>query len=258
MRFKLLALILTGSVGATACGGASVVNLTDGGNDGSGSSSGGTGSGSGGIGSSGGAASGSSSGGGSASGSGGGGSSSSGGGQSSTGSGGSGSGSSSGGGGSTSSSGGPVTGCPSTAPTAGAACPTVGLQCEYGSNANPACDDIQTCNSGGWSAPMMMTCASGTCPGSYGDVPKGQPCTTMGLDCSYAQGQCNCAPTTPPTGLGSVWQCTMPATGCPEPRPRIGSSCAMPGLKCDYGACHGGVQLDCMNGLWAEEFVACP
>jgi hypothetical protein len=46
--------------------------------------------------------------------------------------------------------------------------------------------------------------------------------------------------------------------GCPEPRPRIGAACTQSGLECDYGACFGGVALDCQGGYWQQAQVACP
>ena len=96
------------------------------------------------------------------------------------------------------------------------------------------------------------------CPNTYGDVPKGQACSPLGLDCAYAQGQCNCADTVPASGPTPVWQCSTPAAGCPDPRPRIGSSCTQEGLSCDYGACTGGVELQCTGGVWASQVTACP
>jgi hypothetical protein len=50
----------------------------------------------------------------------------------------------------------------------------------------------------------------------------------------------------------------MPAKGCPEPRPRIGDVCSEPALTCDYGACTGGIELQCEDGYWQREEVPCP
>ena len=50
----------------------------------------------------------------------------------------------------------------------------------------------------------------------------------------------------------------VPAAGCPEPRPRIGSSCTQPGLSCDYGSCTGGVLLQCTDGSWQMVDTPCP
>jgi hypothetical protein len=86
----------------------------------------------------------------------------------------------------------------------------------------------------------------------------GKTCTPDGLDCAYPEGQCNCALTLPAGGATPVWQCVTPAASCPEPRPRIGSACTQDGLQCDYGACIGGVAVECKDGYWQEAPVACP
>jgi hypothetical protein len=46
--------------------------------------------------------------------------------------------------------------------------------------------------------------------------------------------------------------------GCPDPRPRIGSACTTSGLDCDYGACTGGVNVECVSGAWQQQNTACP
>jgi hypothetical protein len=169
------------------------------------------------------------------------------------------SGSGSGSGGSSGGSSGGGTPCPSQSPQVGAACPLVGLQCEYGSDPNPACDTLCTCEASGWSArPPAPACAAGTCPASYSAVPQRKSCTPAGLDCAYPEGQCNCADTLPVSTGGPVWQCTMPSSGCPEPRPDIGSPCSQPGQSCDYGACAGGAAVECNEGRWQEMLVPCP
>lgn len=211
------------AAGDVGCGGSTVSPGSDGGGS-SGSSSG----------------SASSSGGGSSSGSGSGGSS----------------GSGSGGG---SSSGGGVSPCPPTPPGSGTACTTNGAACEYGTNPNPACNEIVDCMSGTWEGSGMgMQCPTGTCPASYADVPQGQTCMPSGLDCSYPQGQCNCSFTSPSgTGTMPTWHCFTPQ-GCPEPRPRLGDACTQEGLSCDYGACTGGISETCAGGFWTWTMTACP
>jgi hypothetical protein len=135
----------------------------------------------------------------------------------------------------------------------------VGLQCEYGTNPNPACNTDYTCGATGWSYPPHgPICPTGTCPASYSAVPQGKSCTPAGLDCSYPEGQCNCAETLPVSTGGPVWQCATPAPGCPSPRPDIGSACTQTGLECDYGACTGGVMLQCKDGYWQEVVTPCP
>jgi hypothetical protein len=227
---------------AVACGGQTF--QTGNGGDGGASSSSGSGSGG-----SGGSTSGS--GGGS-----GGGSGSSG----SSGSGGSGSGGSSGGGSSSGvADGGPGPLCPTSPPAIGAPCPRQGLQCEYGTDPNPNCDEMAECGNGTWSFSSTEACPSGTCPGTYPGSAKSVPCSPEGLDCSYPEGQCNCAlePLEDPTE-GPSWLCSDPGVGCPEPRADLGTPCTQEGEQCDYGACTGGIAEQCTGGVWTEELTACP
>jgi hypothetical protein len=134
------------------------------------------------------------------------------------------------------------------------------MECEYGDDPNPECNQIETCESNDeWSYPPPgPVCIPGTCPASYAQVPQGKQCTPQGLDCAYSEGQCNCADTVPVSSPGPVWQCSQPAAGCPNPRPRIGESCTQPGLSCDYGACTGGIALECTDGSWQQAVTACP
>jgi hypothetical protein len=111
---------------------------------------------------------------------------------------------------------------------------------------------------GTWSVATGPGCPAGTCPAAYSDVPQGKACTPNGLDCAYPQGQCNCSPTVPVSSPGPVWQCATPAQGCPDPRPDIGDGCSQPGLSCNYGACTGGIDLQCVDGYWQREVTPCP
>ena len=239
MRTRLLfvAAVLT----LVACGGVTKIGGGPGGDGGASGSSGGESS----------SSSGSSTGG---SGSGSGGSSSSSGGGSS-----SSSGSSTGG--SSSSSGGGLVGCPATQPMSFSPCSPVGLECEYGDSPSYGCTAHWSCGSGGWLFDDSVSiCVTGSCPPNAASVQKGQACTPDGLDCAYPQGECNCStlggPAEPEAG-GPVWQCFSPGN-CPEPRPRIGSPCSQPNQQCDYGACSGGVALQCTNGYWQRTTVPCP
>jgi hypothetical protein len=59
----------------------------------------------------------------------------------------------------------------------------------------------------------------------------------------------------------SHWVCqTASSTGCPVPRPALGSPCSQSGLFCNYGACSipGGTAESCVNGAWTESPVPCP
>ena len=175
------------------------------------------------------------------------------------GSGGGSSGSSSGGG-SGGGSGGQVL-CPPQPPAGGGACPRQGLQCEYGDDPQPQCNDVESCTSKGWSGPHPgPVCPAGTCPATYPGGSSTLACAPQqSIDCSYAEGQCNCFrditqdPSAPPQ-----WHCFVPAAGCPLPRAPLGSSCAQEGLECDYGACENGIAEQCTGGVWVEPDTACP
>lgn len=139
----------------------------------------------------------------------------------------------------------------------------MGLDCEYGSNPNPECDDFENCTSTGWSypppGPYLPGCGA-TCPSTYPGGPTGQdePCPAEGLDCAYPQGQCNCSIPAMSANQSPIWQCTAATPGCPDPRADIGTACTDEGLSCDYGACTGGIAEACQGGIWVEEATACP
>ena len=57
---------------------------------------------------------------------------------------------------------------------------------------------------------------------------------------------------------GPFWLCSVPASGCPDPRPRLGEACSQPALFCDYGSCTGGIAVQCTDGNWQREETACP
>jgi hypothetical protein len=59
-------------------------------------------------------------------------------------------------------------------------------------------------------------------------------------------------------GQGPIWQCFTPASGCPNPRPDLGTACSDDGLTCDYGSCNGGIAEICQGGYWQEQQTACP
>ena len=187
--------------------------------------------------------------------------------------GGSGSGSGSGGSGSGSSSGGPGAGpCPATAPVANSTCAVslAGVGCEYGDDVDLSCNTVMTCSQGVWTPATLgteQTCptpaATGACPATYAAAQTAGACTQSGLACGYADGRCDCAqPTGGPPAVGKSntrWLCDDPGTGCPTPRPHLGSSCATSGQACDYGACSipDGITLTCTNGSWQTSPTAC-
>ena len=162
------------------------------------------------------------------------------------------------------------TACPSAAPNAKTACAVAGLQCEYGADPDLSCDDLATCSSGSWQltgGSSAQTCptpaASGACPATYSAAETAGSCSASGTACGYPQGRCDCAVATggPPTvgTKATRWLCDNPGTGCPMPRPRVGSTCTQSGLTCNYGACSipDGVGLACTGGLWQVSPVAC-
>jgi hypothetical protein len=159
--------------------------------------------------------------------------------------------------------------CPSTPPTAGTICTTNNLWCEYGSSPNPRCDDLWQCL--GRDPPytwhnMTMT-STGICspPGAVCPVSYAVAMATSGncmteRICDYPEGTCLCTsfPGGNPAINGPVWSCIPLSAGCPSPRPQLGSPCTTPGPLCDYGACSGGVDEQCIDGFWAIATVGCP
>jgi hypothetical protein len=153
--------------------------------------------------------------------------------------------------------------CPSSPPAAGSACVSTkgGPKCEYGSNPDPNCNQTFVCTSNVWVDQTSGTiCApQSLCPATYASVPNGQTCTTNQLSCAYAEGECIC--TTSVGGLATTtpqWDCFPKQQGCPSPRPDIGSACSTPDQSCDYGACSGGVAMQCTDGAWQQTFTVCP
>jgi hypothetical protein len=102
------------------------------------------------------------------------------------------------------------------------------------------------------------------CPSSFASVPRGNVCTPDGGYCDYPEGRCSCnipVGGPPPVNMQPTWNCQDPGagTGCPTPRPRVGSVCAQQGLDCDYGACAvpGGSDEVCTGGVWTETMGVC-
>ncbi len=157
-------------------------------------------------------------------------------------------------------------GCPPTAPTAGATC-TGNLECEYGTSLNPACNDNWQCSAGVWlkisTEGQCPPAGAPMCPATYdaANTDKGK-CAPEAEFCVYPQGTCIC--TDDPGGLpragGPEWGCTPVTAGCPAAPPRLGTPCKVPeSTECDYGACNGGVDMQCTDGHWAiSMLVGCP
>jgi len=157
----------------------------------------------------------------------------------------------------------PSTGCPTSPPASSGACSDPGLKCEYGSNPNLGCNDLDVCTSSGWmnETPGETCPPQSDCPGKYlGSMAQNQPCPMSDIDltCSYPQGTCICTDGSLPVAGGPNWTCFPATSACPSPRPRLGTACDDPGTQCDYGSCEGGIAMDCENGVWTEVFTPCP
>jgi hypothetical protein len=137
------------------------------------------------------------------------------------------------------------------------------LACEYGSNPDPGCNQQFECTNGAWfdQSSGKICLPQSDCPATYASVPDNQDCSDQSLICAYAQGQCIC--TTSFEGVemqNPTWQCAAAVSGCPSPRPDIGTPCTADpsNAMCDYGSCSGGVGLTCKQGVWEQVFTPCP
>lgn len=163
--------------------------------------------------------------------------------------------------------GGPGPACPAAQPAVGTACSHESLECEYGSSQYPGCDAIMQCSGGFWGTEFGPAgyCPTGPnpdgCPTSMSDVSDGGvTCDTQGLTCHYALGQCYCGdifgpPVYMPDGGTYNWTCDDPGPGCPQPRPRVGSSCTQEGQSCNYFNCDWSQQ--CTGGVWQAQPEGC-
>lgn len=164
--------------------------------------------------------------------------------------------------------------CPTAVPTAKSPCATPGLSCEYGGTGDHLlCSTIASCQaaaSGGnqWyvNAPPSGCVASPAenpmgCPPSYATLPTGAACPREpATQCVYAEGVCGCIGCMADGGGASTeWACQpWPApSGCPEPRPRLGSPCTQEGQSCFYanvcGVNDGEPVMGCQNGRWVQQ-----
>ncbi len=155
---------------------------------------------------------------------------------------------------------------------------TDGLECEYGSSPVQSCDIVATCMQSQWQvvspavsnmgAPSdsCSTTPAPGCPSTFSAVPQGATCSNNTLVCDYPQARCACTEGGGPIRVGldggvvTFWACQDPTTsGCPIPRPRLGSACTGD-VTCDYGSCTvpGGTAEACEGGVWQETAVGCP
>lgn len=168
--------------------------------------------------------------------------------------------------------------CPSSAPPDGSTCSSgVGVTCEYGGlGVARACSTVAVCGGDArWSTRAPDLACKGvqaqnepTCPSSYAALGLGEACPADVQDsCAYPEGQCKCTPCSVPDagpmGSGKRWSCARwpEPQGCPTPRPRIGSTCAVEGQDCNYvNFCQavflGLPEVKCVGGVWQaqEEF----
>ena len=154
--------------------------------------------------------------------------------------------------------------CPSSVPTTGDSCTVDGLECEYGTSDLLFCNTLARCTGGSFNVTgPEEACANeldagGTCPTSRDQIEAGSSCPTFSQVCEYAEGSCGCG------FVGHVsdqWVCDTPAgSGCPAPRPKLGSVCSSNGLACNYGSCTilGNPSMICDGGIWFQANVACP
>jgi hypothetical protein len=154
--------------------------------------------------------------------------------------------------------------CPASTPALGSSCSVEGVACEYGDAWwNVACDPVVQCQGGVWTTYELFSFAApcspepgpnpSSCPATEGDVSQGSVCSDTSLSCVYAQGVCSCqvslgGPILIDGGQHAYWGC-LPESGCPWPRPRLGTACvSSEAMTCTYEACAYG--QGCDNGLW--------
>lgn len=166
--------------------------------------------------------------------------------------------------------------CPPTAPPDGSSCSSgAGVTCEYGGKgAFLECSTVAVCGADAtWSTTTPDPSCKGVqsenepaCPSSYAALGAGAACPANVQDsCAYPEGLCNCATCSSPDGglmgnPGKGWSCARwpSPQGCPTPRPRIGSACAVEGQDCNYVNYCSAVYLGlpdakCVDGVWQPQ-----
>ena len=143
-------------------------------------------------------------------------------------------------------------------PTVNAPCAKDGVICEYGSDVNEICNTLRICETYGNSTKWVMGqpippgyCPtqdpglSNTCPQTL-DAAVGA-CGDTSLVCHYVNGFCACH-----GDAGPQWSCDTQVSGCPHPRPDLGSPCGVEGTSCSYLACvvPWGIFITCEAGIW--------
>jgi hypothetical protein len=90
------------------------------------------------------------------------------------------------------------------------------------------------------------------------------PIAMSGTTCDYPEARCSCGQSCGMLGVGdgAIWCCPdapPEETGCPDPRPRLGTPCGSTMSVCDYGGCSGNVEEQCLDGVWQKDTMfGCP
>ena len=165
--------------------------------------------------------------------------------------------------------------CPASAPPDGSACSSgAGVTCEYGGQ-GPflACATVARCGADAkWSTRIPDATCKGVqsanesaCPSSYAALGAGDACpASLQGSCAFPEGVCECAscfsPDAGAMGPTKAWSCARwpEPQGCPTPRPRAGSACAVEGQDCNYVNFCAAVSLGlphvkCESGVWQEQ-----
>jgi hypothetical protein len=161
--------------------------------------------------------------------------------------------------------------CPASPPQAGAPCAVPGESCEYGTSFWLECNQVLQCLNGVWRQEYAgVSCtwldAGGPCPATWQQANALDASASCPIaDCQYLEGYCECG-----AACGSGGQrhgrnvfvqprCAAAASGCPSPRPRLGTACT--GHEdCTYGwPCGCGQMQQCVDGVWqGAPTPACP
>jgi len=158
--------------------------------------------------------------------------------------------------------------CPTAEPAVGDPC-DLSVECEYGDDPRFECNRQYTCQAGHFQILLQTlqgddagcpTVLAAGCPATRQSLAAGAACTPTGLQCTYVEGECQCA-----SGAdgGSSWFCLPENTlvgsdaVCPVPRPRLGTPCSLPSAvycyyesNCTFQACN-----PC--GEWVLGYVPC-